>query len=273
MPPERSAAPVGAPRRGGTTWDESNWSGLQIRAAGNTGPVVTGPSALQIAENSPAGTLLGTWTAVDTEAHAFNWSLAGGGGLFAIDPATGELRLLAPPDHESAASHLLVITATDSGSPAAATTASVTVSILNVLENNGELVTAALTAPGGPFPGSTDPALTGFNADPNGNGLANALDLLFGIDPAQAAGQPVMRVLTAGRTHAAFEVEVDAVMAELLVFHFEVSDGLGGWGPCGNPPTIISESGGVRTLRVADTELLSTKPGRFFRIRIEAGDF
>jgi hypothetical protein len=257
----------------GTTWGESNWAGLQIRAAGNTGPVITGPAAIQVAENSPAATLLGTWSAIDTEAHAFTWSLAGGGGLFAIDPASGELRLLAPPDHESAASHLLAITATDSGSPSAATTASVIVSILNGIENNGERVTATLTAPGGPFPGSTDPALTGFNADPNRNGLANALDILFGIDPAQGGGQPVMRVLTAGRTHAAFEAEVDAAMADLLVFHFEVSDALGGWSPCANAPAIVSESGGVRTLRVDDTKLLSAQTGRFFRIRMEAGDF
>lgn len=257
----------------GTTWAESNWAGLQIRAAGNTGPVVTGPATIEVAENSPAATLLGTWSAIDTEAHAFTWSLAGGGGLFGIDPASGELRLLAPPDHESAASHLLAITATDSGSPSASTTVSVAVTILDVIENNGERVTAALTAPGGPFPGSTDPALTGFNADPNGNGLANALDLLFGIDPAQGGGQPVMRVLTVARTHAAFEIEVDAVMADLLVFHFEVSDALGGWAACANAPVIVSENGGVRTLRVDDTELLSAKPGRFFRIRMEAGEF
>lgn len=257
----------------GTVWGESNWAGLQVRAAGNTGPVITGPAAIQVAENSPATTLLGTWSGIDTEAHAFTWSLSGGGGIFAIHPSNGELRLLAPPDHESAASHLLTITATDNGSPAATSTAGVTVSILDVIENNGERVTAALTAPGGPFPGSTDPALTGFNADPNRNGLANALDLLFGIDPAQGGGQPVMRVLTAGRTHAAFEVEVDAAMADLLAFHFEVSDALGGWAPCANAPVVVSESGAVRTLRVTDSEELSSKPGRYFRIRIEAGDF
>lgn len=257
----------------GTTWNEANWAGLQIRAAGNTGPLVTGPAAIEVVENSPASTLLGTWTAIDTEAHSFTWSLAGGAGLFIIDPVSGELRLLAPPDYESAGSHLLAITATDSGSPAAATSVNVSVSILNVIENNGDRVTATLTAPEGAFPGSTDPALIAFNADPNGNGLANALDLLFGIDPAQGGGQPVMRVLTAGRTHAAFEVEVDAVMADLLVFHFEVSEALGDWGLCDNPPEIVSESGGVRTLRVIDSELLSTEPGRFFRIRIEAGNF
>jgi hypothetical protein len=68
-------------------------------------------------------------------------------------------------------------------------------------------------------------------------------------------------------------VEVDAAMADQLVFHFEVSDVLGGWIPCANAPVIAFESGGVRTLRVDDAELLSAKPGRFFRIRMEAGDF
>ena len=256
----------------GTTWAESNWAGLQIRAAGNTGPVVTGPTALAVAENSPAGTLLGSWSAVDTEAHAFTWSLAGGNGLFAIDPASGQLRLLAPPDHESAASHLLVVTATDSGSPAARTAARVTISILNVIENNGERVTALLTGPGGPFPASNDPALTGFNADPNGNGLANALDLLFGIDPAQGGGQAVMRVLTAGRSHAAFEVEVDAATADQLSFHFEVSEALGAWENCANDPVVVSEAAGRRTLRVVHDEPLTGTPARFFRIRIDPQD-
>lgn len=257
----------------GTTWGESNWAGLQIRAARNTGPVITGSAVIQVAENSPATTLLGTYSAIDTEAHTFTWSLAGGNGMFAIDPANGELRLLAPPNHESAAFHQLIITATDNGSPAGATTLGVAVNILNVIENNGERVTAALTAPGGGFPGSTDPALIGFNADPNRNGLANALDLLFGIDPAQAGGQPVMKVLTAGRTHAAFEVKVNAAMADLLVFHFEVSDALGTWVTCANAPVMVSENGGVRTLRVIDSQLLSLNASRYFRIRIEAGDF
>jgi hypothetical protein len=256
----------------GTTWAESNWAGLQIRAAGNTGPVVTGPTALAVAENSPAGTLLGIWSAVDTEAHAFTWSLAGGGGLFTLDPASGELRLAAPPDHESAASHLLAVTATDSGSPAAATTVTVNVSILNVIENNGERVTALLTASGGAFPGSDDPALTGFNADPNGNGLANALDLLFGIDPAQGGGQAIMRVVTAGRSHAAFEVEVDAATADQLSFHFEVSDALGAWENCANDPVVVSEAAGRRTLRVVHDEPLAGTPARYFRIRIDPQD-
>jgi hypothetical protein len=256
----------------GTTWAESNWAGLQIRAAGNTGPVVTGPTAIQVAENSPAGTLLGTWSAIDTEAHAFTWSLAGGGGLFGIDPASGELRLVAPPDHESAASHLLAVTATDNGSPSAATTVDVTVSILNIIENNGERVGALLTAPGGPFPGSDDPALSGFNADPNGNGLANALDLLFGIDPAHGGGQPVMRVVTAGRSHAAFEVEVDAATADLLTFHFEVSDALGGWATCANDPVVVSDAAGRRTLRVIHDEPLAGTPARYFRVRIDPQD-
>lgn len=87
-----------------------------------------------VAENAPAGTLVGTVGADDPDPEdVLSYSLVDdAGGLFAIDSATGELTTTAPLDHEAEASYDLVVRATDPDG--LSTERTVTISVDNVNE-------------------------------------------------------------------------------------------------------------------------------------------
>ncbi|MDT8758635.1 lamin tail domain-containing protein [Sphingomonas psychrotolerans] len=69
-----------------------------------------------VAENLPAGTVVGTVSASDTPGDTLAYSLVdNAGGLFAIDAATGVITTTAPLNHEAVASYNLVVKVTDSG--------------------------------------------------------------------------------------------------------------------------------------------------------------
>lgn len=77
-----------------------------------TSLVITGGS---VAENSPAGTLIGTLRASDADPEdALVYSLVDDAdGAFTVDPATGEVRMTRPLDFERAATLTVVARATD----------------------------------------------------------------------------------------------------------------------------------------------------------------
>jgi VCBS repeat-containing protein len=87
-----------------------------------------------VAENAPAGTLVGTASADDPDPEdVLSYSLVDdAGGLFAIDSATGALTTTAALDHEAQASYDLVIRATDPDG--LSTQRTVTISVDNVNE-------------------------------------------------------------------------------------------------------------------------------------------
>ncbi|MGK6319449.1 Calx-beta domain-containing protein [Sphingomonas sp. DT-204] len=68
-----------------------------------------------IAENLPAGTVVGTLSATDTANDTLTYALLdNAGGLFAVDAATGVVTITAPLDHEAVASYAIVARVTDS---------------------------------------------------------------------------------------------------------------------------------------------------------------
>ena len=81
----------------------------------NEAPVDLVLDGSAVAENAPAGTLVGTASAGDPDPEdVLAYSLVdSAGGRFAIDAASGALTTNAPLDHEAAASWNLVIRATD----------------------------------------------------------------------------------------------------------------------------------------------------------------
>ncbi|HET7525450.1 MAG TPA: cadherin-like domain-containing protein [Burkholderiaceae bacterium] len=90
----------------------------------NVGNVNEAPTALQISgdsvvERSAAGTVVGTVRAIDPDAgDLFSFSLvADANGRFAIDPASGQLRVAnaAALDFASASQHTLIVQVTDAG--------------------------------------------------------------------------------------------------------------------------------------------------------------
>ncbi|HET6424096.1 MAG TPA: cadherin repeat domain-containing protein [Planctomycetaceae bacterium] len=103
-------------------------------AAINQPPVVQ-PKAFAINENSATGAFIGTVNATDPEAGSLTFSIDSGNetGAFAINAVTGVLSVAssAALDFETTPQFTLQVRATDNGSPAASSTATVTVSLFD----------------------------------------------------------------------------------------------------------------------------------------------
>jgi hypothetical protein len=85
-----------------------------------------------VAENLPAGTVVGTAAAIDAEGGAMVYALTDNAkGLFAIDAATGVITTTAALDHETLASASITISATDSGGLSFTKTVAILVSDVN----------------------------------------------------------------------------------------------------------------------------------------------
>lgn len=73
-------------------------------------------SNASVAENLPAGSVVGTVSASDTANDTLSYALVDdAGGLFVIDAATGVITTTAPLNHEAIAAYTVIAKATDSG--------------------------------------------------------------------------------------------------------------------------------------------------------------
>ena len=89
-------------------------------------------SNASVAENLPAGSVVGTVSATDTANDTLHYALVdNAGGLFAIDAATGVITTTAPLNHEAVAEYALIAKATDSGGLATQQSFTVTVTDVN----------------------------------------------------------------------------------------------------------------------------------------------
>lgn len=104
----------------------------------NTAPFIF-DAGFSLNENTLVGTLVGTVSAGDPDAgQSVSYSIEGGnvGGAFAIDPVTGEITVAnaAAIDFETTPVFNLLVSVVDNGTPVLSATASVTVSLNDVLE-------------------------------------------------------------------------------------------------------------------------------------------
>ncbi|NNC78826.1 MAG: hypothetical protein HKN94_01620, partial [Acidimicrobiales bacterium] len=99
-------------------------------------PAFTGPAALTDRLENQAPGLLDTFTAADPESDTYSFTIDSGdpGGLFSLDPATGDLTLVGALDFETTTSHSLVIRVAQDTDPTLFTTATFTVTVLPVDE-------------------------------------------------------------------------------------------------------------------------------------------
>jgi uncharacterized protein len=82
--------------------------------APNVAPSALALDGSAVDENRPAGTLVGTLSAIDLDGDTLTYSLDDdAGGRFAVDPATGRLVTTGPLDHEAQASWTVTARATD----------------------------------------------------------------------------------------------------------------------------------------------------------------
>ncbi|TGX53934.1 hypothetical protein E5A73_07300 [Sphingomonas gei] len=89
-------------------------------------------SNASVAENLPAGTVVGTVSASDTAGDTLSYALVdNAGGLFAIDAATGVITTTAPLNHEAVAAYSVTAKVTDSGGLSAQQNFSIAVGDVN----------------------------------------------------------------------------------------------------------------------------------------------
>lgn len=99
-------------------------------------------SNASVAENLPAGTVVGIVSATDTANDTLSYALVDdAGGLFVIDAATGAITTTAPLDHEAVASHAVIAKVTDSGG--LSTQQSFTIAVSDVNETPTAVADAA----------------------------------------------------------------------------------------------------------------------------------
>jgi VCBS repeat-containing protein len=123
---------------GGSTADSSATVTITVTDVNDRAPVVTPGQSLSVAENSAAGTSLGSAAATDADASftASAWSITGGSGqgLFDIDATTGAITVAsgASLNFEAASSYTLTLTVLDGVNTAAP--ASIAISVTDVNE-------------------------------------------------------------------------------------------------------------------------------------------
>ena len=143
----------------------------------NRAPEIHGPASVHIAENSPPGTGVGSFTVRDPDGSVIAWSLEGtDAALFAINSA-GEVTTAAALDYEENATRTFAVQASDEDG--ASDRVSVTVTIIDVDEPPPAPGAPAVTAVyptalemSWQEPANTGPQITGYDVQyrPFGNG-------------------------------------------------------------------------------------------------------
>jgi subtilisin family serine protease/subtilisin-like proprotein convertase family protein len=97
------------------------------------------------------------------------------------------------------------------------------------------------------FPGVVDPAIIGFDADPDGDGIQNGVEYAMRLDPT-TFDEPVPAVTVDG-TDIVFTWQEDTVaVASIYSFQAQVSTDMDTWTPINS--TVLSEDNFLRTLEV-----------------------
>ncbi|XP_071515440.1 putative neural-cadherin 2 isoform X1 [Panulirus ornatus] len=120
---------------------DGTWVNLQVADANDNPPVFTTHHAhLTLPEDTPAGTHLTTFTAHDLDGGGYSrirYSIAPTSdpdGRFSVD-GSGAVRLAGGLDREAAATHNLLVRATDDGVPPRTATATLSVNVTDVNDN------------------------------------------------------------------------------------------------------------------------------------------
>ncbi|NBP40795.1 MAG: hypothetical protein EBV34_20665 [Betaproteobacteria bacterium] len=153
-------------------------------APANQKPVINAGQTFSVAENSAAGTAVGTLTATDADSNPLSgWAIVSGntGGAFALNSSTGQLTVLGSLNYEGTPSYSLAVTVSDG--TATSDPVNITVNVSNVPEYSDIF-------------GSADPS-----ADSNGDGISNLLAYALGATNSNSVVErPTLSVTTSNLT-------------------------------------------------------------------------
>lgn len=144
---------------------------------------------------------------------------------------------------------------------------------LPIPANNGAAVLQLLTGPLKPFAGMTDPAVVGFDADPDGDGSANVFELWRKTSPDRADTVPAPELghLALGMTtpnYPFIRVMVSTEADTLLHVRAQASHDLQVWRDVSST-RLMTPSGTSRFVRFNDTEPLGDHSACYFRFVAE----
>jgi len=156
---------------------------INVTAANDNAPVITGGQTYNVSEGAANGTSLGTVAATDADAGTTfsNWTITGGNadGIFAINSASGEITVThnSNLDFETTNSYTLSLTVSDGTNTSAVQTIAINVldggdSVGNLSDNDGTVNSVAEDAGIG-----TTVGITAFAADTDaGDSVSYSLD-------------------------------------------------------------------------------------------------
>jgi len=233
-----------------------------------------GSYVFSVPENTAATTSVGTASATDPDGgQDLTYSITSGnvGNAFAINPGSGEVSVNGPLDYETHSVYTLQVSATDDGSSPSSASVPVTITISNVLEDNHEVIIVELTKLTGAFPQHANPALIGFDADPDNDGVPNVLELLRGTDPSVNDAPAPITITTEiidNQTYSVYEVKVSSALEGSLLYSYMGSSDLVGWTALTNAATLVSDAGGIKTYRIIDNLPLGSTNRRFMQLSL-----
>ncbi len=129
---------------------------------------------------------------------------------------------------------------------------------------NAEHVQDLLTRFGGPFAGQSDPAVIGFDANADGDGLANIFELWRGTDPASADSPVALAYGETGAGAATVQVTVDPAVDDLLNIDVQTSFDLVTWRAITANRAVVSDDGFTRVLEFTDLAAMPLGGSAFF---------
>lgn len=231
----------------------------------NVAPVWEGaPYAFGTYAGAPPGTVVGVVKAMDPEGDLLAYAILGGntGGVFEIDPATGEISVADGTGLAAGGSFSLEVGAQDDGIGGDYPYKSVETTV--AIDIGGIEVWRA-----GVFGAdANDPLIAGDEADPEGDGLVNLIEYALGLDPlaADGGGALVLESVTLGdETYLRLTVKRKAVVAD-ATFVVEATSNLdaASW----SAGEVVIELENPTTLTARDTVPVSAAVARFLRLKI-----
>ncbi len=138
-------------------------------------------------------------------------------------------------------------------------------------KNNAEAVSLLLAGPGKPFEGETDPAVTGFDADPDHDGMANVFEVWRGTAPDHPypAPAPFFGTITSSQGQVPYiRVLVDKDADDRMLVGAQASHNLVDWRDISATRT-TQTSGGLTYAKFTDVIPLAARGTCYFRFVAE----